>query len=150
MEIDPTKLTAEAKRVREEPEEEHLHHAAAVLLEELGKTREVSEALASTFARLMVPISDSYFGRAWADEHQFCLYARLVEDHRAWGYGSDEEMKPLRWLREVTGCWYDGEKIRKLDEWELEYDGWAEGQAALVRRIRPGALRPDQFPPPEN
>jgi hypothetical protein len=104
--------------------------------------RAVRDALES----LLKAISQNYFAQDWAAEHEFSVWARLTDDGRAWGYGSADEIGPLRWLVELTGCWFDGHRLVTIDEWRPRFDAWADEQLKLVRRMTPGALDPSPFP----
>jgi len=107
----------------------------------------VDDALERLFEERMAAISESYFGEHWTAENAYSIWARLTDDTRAWGYGSGPEIAPLRWLVEVSGCWFDGQRLVPLDEWSGCYEQWAAQQEALVRRMTPGALDPGLFPP---
>lgn len=120
--------------------------AARTLLTALERAPSMEIALIDVFASLMESISDTYFGRPWTDDHEFSVYARLIDDRRAWGYGSEEEIEPLRWLRDTSCSWYDGKRLRDIEDWEADYEAWAAGQEAMVRRRTPGALNPPAFP----
>jgi hypothetical protein len=106
----------------------------------------VDEALERLFEERMAAISESYFGEHWTAENAYSIWARLTDDTRAWGYGSEQEIAPLRWLVEVSRCWFDGQRLLPLDEWRECYERWAAQQEALVRRMTPGALDPGLFP----
>lgn len=95
---------------------------------------------------LLESISRNYFAQDWAAEHEFSVWARLTDDSRAWGYGSEEELGPLRWLVELTGCWFDGKELVPVAEWRPRFEAWANEQLKLVRRMTPGALDPSPFP----
>jgi len=117
--------------------------APADLLAALDSAPSPEIALLDTFAALMERIANTYFNQPWNEEHQFNVFARLTNDSRAWGYGSDDEVEPLRWLWQTTGLWFDGTRLRGSGEWLAEFEVWAEGQRQLVRRMTPGALNPD-------
>ena len=103
-------------------------------------------AVRTELAALLTAISKNYFAQDWAAEHEFSVWARLTDDPRAWGYGSEEEIGPLRWLVDHTGCWFDGKDLVRLDEWRPRFEAWANEQLKLVRRMTPGALDPSPFP----
>jgi hypothetical protein len=107
----------------------------------------VDDALERLFEERMAAISESYFGDHWTAENAFSLWARLTDDRRAWGYGGEQEIAPLRWLVAVAQCWFDGQRLVPLSEWCACYEQWAGEQEALVRRMTPGALEPGLFPP---
>ncbi len=108
----------------------------------------VDSAVSSVFEVFLTEISQNYFGQRWADEHEYSVWARLTDDPRAWGYGSDDEISPLRWLVEVTSRWFDGRTLLSLEEWLPRFEAWADDRASLVRRTTPGALDPAAFPGP--
>lgn len=112
-----------------------------------GAQAAVDDALERLFEERMAAISQSYFGEHWTAENAYSIWARLTDDTRAWGYGSESEIAPLRWLVDVSGRWFDGQRLLTLTEWSECYDRWAAGQEALVRRVTPGALSPEAFPP---
>lgn len=103
------------------------------------------EAARVALAALLEVVSQNYFAQPWAPELEFSVWARLTDDPRAWGYGSEEEIAPLRWLTALTGHWYDGIKLLPTAEWQERFDSWAEGQRDIVRRVMPGALSPEPF-----
>ncbi len=108
----------------------------------------VDEALERLFEECMAAISESYFGEHWTAENAYSIWARLTDDTRAWGYGSEREIAPLRWLADQSSCWFDGQRLVPLDEWGDRYEQWAGQQEALVRRMTPAALDPDRFSSP--
>lgn len=124
-----------------------VERAACKLLAALDRAPSLEIALLDVFAEMMEAISETYFGQSWANEHEYSLFARLRDDRRAWGYGAEDEIGPLRWLHEVSGTWYDGKRLRAGEDWEAAYEDWAGGQEAMVRRQTPGALTPPPFPP---
>lgn len=105
------------------------------------------QALKEQFHARMSAISKSYFGEPWAVETAYGVWGRLNDDPRVWGYGSEDEITPLRWLAGATDCWYDGKDLLPVAAWEIRYEPWAEQQLNLVRRTTPGALNPEPFPP---
>ena len=109
---------------------------------------DAAAAVRDALESLLGATSRNYFAQDWAAEHEFSVWARLTDDRRAWGYGSEEEIAPLRWLVELTGRWFDGHRLVTLDEWRPRFEAWAEMQHAMVRRVTPGALNPTPFPPP--
>jgi hypothetical protein len=107
----------------------------------------IGDALERLYEERMAAISESYFGDHWTAENAFSIWARLTDDKRAWGYGGEQEIAPLRWLVGVSDCWFDGQRMVPLDEWRACYEQWAAQQEALVRRMTPGALGPGLLPP---
>lgn len=100
-------------------------------------------AARSVLASLLGAMSRSYFAQDWAAEHEYSVWARLTDDRRAWGYGSEEEIAPLRWLVDLTGRWFDGKQMLAVDEWRPRFEAWAETQHGMVRQVTPGAIKPD-------
>lgn len=117
--------------------------APAALRAALETAPSASIALLDTFAGFMERIAETYFDQPWNEEHQFNVFARLTDDGRGWGYGSEDEIAPLRWLWEQTGRWFDGSRLRTRDDWLPEFGAWADGQRQLVERMTPGALTPN-------
>lgn len=118
--------------------------AAAALLRALAMNPlDPAAAVRSVLASLLGAMSRSYFAQDWAAEHEFSVWARLTDDRRAWGYGSDEEIAPLRWLVDLTGRWFDGKEMATVEEWRPRFEAWAETQHGMVRQVTPGALKPD-------
>ena len=107
----------------------------------------IDDVLERLYEERMAAISESYFGDHWTAENAFSIWARLTDDKRAWGYGGEQEIAPLRWLLDVSQCWFDGQRMVPLDEWSACYEAWAGQQEALVRRMTPGALSPGLLPP---
>ncbi|MCL4231220.1 MAG: hypothetical protein KJ053_06540 [Dehalococcoidia bacterium] len=101
-------------------------------------------AVRSVLASLLRQMSRNYFAQDWAAEHEYSVWARLVDDPRAWGYGSEEEVAPLRWLVEITGRWFDGTEMLTVEAWQPRFEAWAETQHGMVRQVTPGALKPDE------
>lgn len=119
--------------------------AARLLLAGLEATGDAREAASTALACLLEAVSQNYFAQPWAAEHEYSVWARLTDDARAWGYGSEEEIEPLRWLTGLTGFWFDGQQLLTAEEWRPRFEAWAEGQRDLVRRMTPGALNPEPF-----
>ena len=107
----------------------------------------IDDVLERLYEERMAAISESYFGDHWTAENAFSIWARLTDDKRAWGYGGEQEIAPLRWLVGVSHCWFDGQRMVPLDEWAACYEQWAAQQESLVRRMTPGALGPGLLPP---
>jgi len=123
--------------------------AARALVASLeARPGDAAAAVRDVLELLLAATSRNYFAQDWAAEHEFSVWARLTDDPRAWGYGSEEEIAPLRWLVELTGRWFDGQRLVTLDEWRPRFEAWAEMQHTMVRRVTPGALNPNPFPPP--
>jgi hypothetical protein len=119
--------------------------ADAAGVERAGRIFE--DALERLFEERMSAISQSYFGEYWAEENAYSIWARLTNDPRAWGYGSENELGPLRWLVSLVDCWFDGQQLVAGEEWRERYERWACQQESLVRRMTPGALGGESFPP---
>ncbi len=100
-------------------------------------------AVRSVLASLLGAMSRSYFAQDWAAEHEFSVWARLTDDRRAWGYGSEDEIAPLRWLVDLSGRWFDGKEMLTVEEWRPRFEAWAETQHGMVRQVTPGAIKPD-------
>ncbi len=105
-------------------------------------------AVCDVLRSLLAATSRNYFAQDWAADHEFSVWARLTDDHRAWGYGSEEEVAPLRWIVELADCWFDGRQLITADQWRPRFEAWAEMQHSMVRRVTPGALNASPFPPP--
>jgi len=120
---------------------------AAELAGSVAEPAIAAATLAGLFRSRMSAISREYFGSEWAPENEYSIWARLTNEARAWGYGGDAEIAPLRWLAEATGCWFNGQEILAFADWQPAYEQWAEQQVSLVRRMTPGALQPPAFPP---
>lgn len=117
--------------------------AAGALLEALDGAPCGEDAVRATFATLLGAISQNYFGQEWAAEHEFSVWARLTDDPRAWGYGSEDELAGLRWLVDLTDRWFDGKELLPVHAWLPRFEAWANEQRAMVKRVTPGALDPD-------
>ncbi len=119
--------------------------AAQALLAALNAAAGDAEAaVRSTLATLLAAVSRNYFAQDWAAEHEYSVWARLTDDPRAWGYGSEEEIAPLRWLVELAGRWFDGREMITVQAWQPRFEAWAETQHGMVRQVTPGALKPDE------
>lgn len=145
-EFDPDELAEAVGRIAVTGDASPGGVAARAIRARLDANRgNVREAARGAFVELLEAMSQSYFGQEWAAEHEFSTWARLTDDRRAWGYGSEEELAPIRWLVERTGCWFDGRELVAVDQWRPRFEEWAETQAALVRRMTPGALENNAF-----
>lgn len=140
--LDPERLEAEARRALSD---ERLTAIASAVLERLGSSGSGSAEgiLGGLLAESLAAISQNYFAQDWAAEHEYSVWARLNDDPRAWGYGSDEELAPVRWLVDRADCWFDGKELLPLHAWIPRFEAWANEQRAMVKRVTPGALAPD-------
>ena len=143
-----TLRAAAAAMLSESADNDLARPAARALLAALdANPGDAVAAVRDVLESLLAATSRNYFAQDWAAEHEFSVWARLTDDRRAWGYGSEEEIAPLRWLVALTGRWFDGHTLLTLEEWRPRFEGWAEMQHAMVRRVTPGALNPNPFPP---
>lgn len=75
--------------------------------------------LVNRLEQVMSDLSEDYWCAGWLIGTARALWRAAEHDERVWGLGrlSDEEVKTLRELSELTGGWFDGNEFVPIDVW---------------------------------